>query len=138
MFVLLMRKYKNERVARELEVRKISMKEKGMGCLMVEQKVGGEDVVFGEGGNQSVKDVWVVVMSQPIVSDPSHAVVVRPVRNRILMYILVSEDRSWAKSRIMATVVTGESMLSIQRVEDAAFHHVVVTPIGGQSISSLK
>jgi len=41
--------------------------------------------------------------------------------------------RSWEKSGVMATVVTGESMLSIQQhVDDARFQRVAMTLMGGR------
>lgn len=48
------------------------------------------------------------------------------------------EDRKWADSGMVASIVSGDSMLSLQQwVEDAGFHHIVVTPMGGSSFSLL-
>ena len=54
---------------------------------------------------------------------------------QVLKYQSIPEDRLWAKSRVVATVATGESMLSIQqRVEDVGFTSVMVTPMGGDRV----
>jgi len=51
------------------------------------------------------------------------------------IYRSVSEDKAWATSRMVAMLVTGESILSIQhRVEDARFVNVVVTSLGGDRV----
>lgn len=48
------------------------------------------------------------------------------------------EDRKWAQSSMVASIVEGESALALQqRVEDAGFNQMVVTPMGGSSFSSL-
>jgi hypothetical protein len=45
------------------------------------------------------------------------------------------EDRRLASSGRVASVIEGDSALSLQhRVEDAGFSHVVVTPRGGDSM----
>ena len=50
----------------------------------------------------------------------------RPVYNSCV------EDRKWANSGLVATVIAGESALSLQqRVKDAGFPNVVVIPLGG-------
>jgi hypothetical protein len=46
-------------------------------------------------------------------------------------YTSVLQDHNWATSGMVATAVTGDSTLSLQqRVEDAGFNSVVVTPMG--------
>ena len=57
-------------------------------------------------------------------------------------YVLVFKsqevDCSWANNGMMASVLDGESALALQnRVEDADFPNVVVTPMGGKSVYSL-
>jgi len=56
----------------------------------------------------------------------------RPVDNIVLLlYNSKPEDRLWAKGGMVAKVVSGDSSLSLQqRVEDAGFVNVIVTPMG--------
>jgi len=45
------------------------------------------------------------------------------------------DDRNWAKSEMVATVLGGDSSLALQqRVDDAGFNHVYVTPMGGDRV----
>jgi hypothetical protein len=50
-------------------------------------------------------------------------------------YTSNQEDRLWASSGLLATVVTDDSMLLIQqRVDNVGFHHVDVIPLGGYRV----
>jgi len=50
-------------------------------------------------------------------------------------YTSVLADRMWATSGMVATVITEDSTLALQqKVEDAGFNHVVVTPMGGDRV----
>lgn len=53
----------------------------------------------------------------------------------MLLYNSKPEDRLWADGGMVAKVVSGDSSLSLQqRVEDAGFTNVVVTPMGGDRV----
>lgn len=56
-------------------------------------------------------------------------------KHRLLQYKSVPEDRSWACSGMVAKITSGDALLSVQqRVADAGFHHVVVTPLGSDRV----
>jgi len=53
----------------------------------------------------------------------------------VLLYSSKEEDRLWAIRGMVAKVVSGDSSLSIQqRVVDAGFDNVVVTPMGSDQV----
>ena len=50
-------------------------------------------------------------------------------------YNSTAQDRNWATSGMVSTVISGDSTLSLQQcVEDAGFNCVVVTPMGGDRV----
>jgi len=104
---------KNKGIPRELEVRR--------GNLTVRED-GGPIVKKREGGvTKGTKQVGVSL--------------IQAAGGQVLKYQSIPEDRLWAKSGVVATVATGESMLSIQqRVEDAGFTSVVVNLMGGDRV----
>jgi len=54
---------------------------------------------------------------------------------RLLEYTSSKEDMDWAHSGIVATLALDETILSVQqRVEDAGFTNVEVTPMGGDKV----
>lgn len=51
------------------------------------------------------------------------------------IYITNKADRTWASTGMVATVIAGNSAVAMQqRVDDAGFPHVVVTPMGGDKV----
>lgn len=84
-----------------------------------EDLIGGEGIKISNGGKKEqmveggFKKVHTVVEGKKFEL---------PKRNSILMYRSVPEDKSWENVELVATVVSGESILSIQhQVEDAGF-----------------
>lgn len=59
----------------------------------------------------------------------------RPVIEGMLEYVSRPDDLVWANGGMVATVTSGDSTLSLQqRVEDAGFVNVVVTPMGSDRV----
>jgi hypothetical protein len=57
------------------------------------------------------------------------------ITNFIPSFSTQKEDRKWANAGMVASVIDGNSALDIQqRVEDAGFSGVVVTPLGGDRV----
>jgi hypothetical protein len=53
----------------------------------------------------------------------------------VVVHTSKPKDRSWATGGMVAKVVSGDSTLSIQqRMEDAGFNNVVVTPMGSDRV----
>jgi len=53
----------------------------------------------------------------------------------VLLYNSRPEDRGWADGGLVAKVVSGDSSLALQqRVEDAGFDNIVVTPMGSNRV----
>jgi len=59
----------------------------------------------------------------------------QPKTQFIPVYKSSLEDRKWAESSMVASIVSGDSVLAIQhRIDDASFHQMVVTPMGGNRV----
>jgi hypothetical protein len=151
---------KNVRVGRK-EEGKIGDGEKSKNEVKVEIRAGGEErktkvrrvgeeaagekVVTVEEGVEGVVSVTAVVNGQKYIKTEKnmqhvghrhdisqHAKQEREVTRFILSYTSMEEDRNWADKGMVATVFRGDSTLALQqRIEDAGFNTVVVTPMGG-------
>jgi len=75
-------------------------------------------------------------VSEEEMNNPSKLKTVAPTPSKgLLEYKSDPVDRDWAGSGLVATIVTGETSLSIQqRVEDAGFINVEFIPMGGDRL----
>lgn len=97
--------------------------------------VAGEGVVEGKAGVKEISRM------QEEVRVPASAVTAAPtsVHDKkscfVPIYKSKLEDRNWANSGMVATVLEGESTLSLQqRIQDAGFVSINVTPMGGDRV----
>lgn len=106
------------------EVRKVTEEEKGKGVKAFEVDEDGGVRVIGVEEQQCRR-------KKSVVRVPSQAAVLHP----FLQHRSVLEHKQWAKSGMVAKVVTCDSLLSIQeRVKDVGFTNVVVTPMGSDKV----
>lgn len=117
---------KNKGRVRVLEEKKV-----GVGCL--KEMVTGEGVLLKEGDGAACLGKPVVV--QPILDVVQPPTICVSECSRMQMYRSLHEDKSWASKGVVATIVTGDSMLSVQQqVEDADFHNISLIPMGGDRV----
>jgi len=84
--------------------------------------VGGEDSLLRKQEESQVMHVAVNNKQNGKVHFISH-------------YTSMFEDRKWATSGMVASVITEDSTIALQqRVEDEGFNFVVVTPMGGDRV----
>lgn len=112
----------------------------------VEEGLEGKKVVVKEEGAEGVVKVKAVgqhyTKSDKKVQLAAHGTVVcqcvkkeSEVTRFIPSYKSTVEDRNWADKGMVATVYGGDSTLALQqRIEDAGFNTVVVTPMGGNRV----
>lgn len=90
------------------------------------------DVKKGK-AKEEVKTVWEPKVTKEVKSEVQQHVVPHSKGN--LVYNCMSEDLVWVNGGMVARVVSGDSSLSLQqRVEDAGFTNVVVTPMGSDRV----
>ena len=84
----------------------------------------------------SIRDQHVKVqVSEPEQTNNTAAVNIKACFRFSPVYSSAAADRSWATSGLIATVHGGDSVAALQqRVEDAGFPFVVVTPMGGDRV----
>ena len=122
---------------RHVKMRRVEGGTSGVkGGLMV--KGSGKDVKLGNkiGGGSVVERVEEGShMVKPVMAAVTQAVQMQPVTKFIPVYKSNDEDLKWAKSGMVASIIAGDSALALQqRVDEAGFGHVTVTPMGGDKV----
>jgi len=96
---------------------------------------GGNDGAAGKVKNTAVEGRKIWELKSLVVEKENIVQTKEPASKNVLVYNSRSEDRGWANGGLVATVVSGDSTLSPQqRVEDAGFDNVVVTPMGSDKV----
>lgn len=93
---------------------------------------GEKATVFGFDNNNVKQQSHTVKQQSTTVKQQQHLIDNVPY---VPIYITNKADRTWASTIMVATVIAGNSAVAMQqRVDDAGFPHVVVTPMGGYKV----
>ena len=122
------RKTKVRRVGEGVEAEKVMLAEEGVGGVVRVQAAEHKS-----GGRHSLRHkLKMQCVGLGKIEKDHHTVHERDVTRFISSYKSKVEDRKWAESGLVASVFGGDSTLALQqRIDDAGFHSVLVTPMGG-------
>jgi len=128
---------------RKLKVRRVGEEHAADGGVVVEEGHGADVRVKAAEQKSCVQPTLQTVpmvqgAGQHMYGAGHHAGLDQDVMHFIPSYKSTMEDRNWAENGVVASVLGGDSTLTLQqRIEDAGFHIVVVTPMGVSCLFTL-